>query len=70
MLLMLQNLVSKTPGGDLMFFQEAYYWCFQKENGHVWPDVLAWRTSGTIPLYISRYVQHLESLDSEGAHGL
>lgn len=70
MLLMVQNLVSKTAGGDLMFFQEACYWCFKKENGHVLPDVLAYRTSGTIPLYIQRYVKYLEELDSEGAHGL
>jgi len=68
MLLATKNLISKTPGGDLMFFQEAYIWCFQKQ-ADVWNDVLSWRSRCEIPLYAQRYVKYLESLDGEGAHG-
>lgn len=70
MILIVKNLISKTTGGDLMFFQEAYYWCFQKENGQVWKDVTEWRNKGKLTMYVIRYVQYLESLDPKKVHVL
>jgi len=64
-----QRLIARTPGGDLMFFGESYIWCFQKQV-NVYGDVLAWRTQKQVPLYVTRYVEYLNGLDSEGAHGL
>lgn len=63
------HLIAQTPGGDLMFFQEAFIWCFQKQID-VYGDVLAWRTQKQVPLYATRYAKYLSELDSEGAHSL
>ena len=68
MILALRNLIAKTPGKDLMFFQTAYHWYLQKD-GNVIPDLLEYRTSGKPPLYVIKYVQYIEELDNEGAHG-
>ena len=69
MILMLRELIKRTPGGDLMFFQDAYYHCFKKSLSTITKDVVQYRTDGTIPVYVVKYVKYLESLDSEGAHG-
>ena len=68
MILALRNLIAKTPGGDLMFFQTAYLFIFKKD-GNVIPDLLAYRERGHIPLYVQSYVKYIEELDNEGAHG-
>lgn len=63
MILMVKNLVEKTPGKDLQFFQDAYYHCFNKQ-GNIIPDLYAYRESGKLPLYVTSYVRYLESLNA------
>lgn len=64
MLLMAENLISKTPGGDLMFFQTAYIWCFGKQ-GEIFPDLLEYRRSRKLPVYVKKYVEYIDSLEGD-----
>lgn len=68
MLLAAKNLIAKTPGGDLMFFESAYYHVFKK-HVNLSSDLIAWRTQARLPNYVIKYIQYIEELDSEGSHG-
>lgn len=61
MLLMLKEIIRRSGTDDLGFFESAYYWKFKKQVD-VFGDVLAFRTQGQIPHYISEYIKHLEGL--------
>lgn len=61
MLLLLQEAIVRGGRDDLMFFQTAYIWRFNKQVD-ISVDVLAYRTQQRVPSYVLEYLRHIYEL--------
>ena len=48
----------------LVFFRRAYFWNFEKIY-EPRDDVLNYKASGVIPLYLAKYVRYLQTLEGK-----
>ena len=58
MLLLLVATLKKIKRTDFEYFQEAYYWKYQKQ-ANVYGDIIAWRVQKFIPEYVSEYTEYI-----------
>lgn len=63
MLLYLKEKIKQCGGDELMFFQTAYLYWFDKYNECV-ADVAQYRLYAVIPPYVYNYVKHLQRAES------
>ena len=59
MILMLEELIRRSGGTDMQYFESAYYWKYGKLV-NVFGDILAYRTQGHVPRYVQEYIKHVE----------
>lgn len=59
MLLFLKYAIKATGDNDLLFFETAYYWRFQKRQ-EVFNDLVQYRLHAIVPKYVEEYVRHLQ----------
>lgn len=63
MLLALKEMIRRHGNDELQFFQEAYFYKFQK-HADMWNSVAQYRLHGVIPKFVEEYVKHLEGKDN------
>ena len=66
MLLYLKETIRQCGNDDMMFFQTAYYWCYQKHHDCV-TDICQYKLHAVVPRYVRDYLKSLQ--DKQNAHG-
>lgn len=63
MLLYLKEMIRRSGGDDLQFFQSAYIFVFDKFYECV-SDVVQYRLHGIVPKYVQTYLEHIKYANS------
>lgn len=58
MILLLAEVIKRSGGTDLQYFESCYYWKYQKQI-NCFGDVLAYRVQGIIPNYVKEFLAHV-----------